>query len=201
MVLPKTHLEFDIRNDFPFNSFLNRVRKPFSNTIWVLKWSHLVSVLFYKVWHCSAPLYAWQLQACICATVTECCSPGSLVEFIWGLFLAQTLQNQARLILLCHLPPPFYHLFDSCWPLLCKPILTKQAPAHQTPAWSADPPAQRRHLHTDHPASSFFSLMDLWVSSKGRALPDVWCLGRKWTTFTKRRWEKRQGEGKELSFL
>lgn len=64
MVLPKTHLDFDIRNNFPFNSFLNRVRKPCSNTIWVLNWSHLVSVLFYKVWRCSAPPYAWQLQAC-----------------------------------------------------------------------------------------------------------------------------------------
>ena len=107
MVLPSTHLEFDIRNDFPFNSFLNRVRKPFSNTIWVLKWSHLVSVLFYKVWRCSAPLYAWQLQACICATATECCSPGWFVEFIWGLSLAQTLKHQVRLIPLYHSPPHF----------------------------------------------------------------------------------------------
>lgn len=125
MVLPKTHLEFDIRNDFPFNSFLNSVRKPFSNPIWVLKWSHLVSVLFYKVWRCCAPLHAWQLQACICATVTECCSPGWIVEFIWGLFLAQTLKNYVRLIPLCHPPPPFYYLFASCRPHPCKPRLTR----------------------------------------------------------------------------
>lgn len=196
MVLPKTHLEFDIRNNFPFYSFLNRARKPFSNTIWVFKWSHLISGSFYEVWHCSAPLYAWQLQACICATATECCSLGWFVGFIWALFLAQTLRNYHYVIF----HPHFIICLPPTNPFSCKPSLTKQALAHQTPAWSADPPAQRHHLHIDHPASSFFSLMDLWVSSKGRALLDAWCLGRKCITFTKAGWGKKRGKKEYPSF-
>lgn len=191
MVLPKTHLEFDIRNDFPFNSFLNSVRKPSSNPIWVLKWSHLVSVLFYKVWRCCAPLHAWQLQACICATVTQVLQPWMICGIYLGSVSCTDLKELCQTDTAMSSPAPI--LLSVC--LLPTPSL--QAPAHQTPAWSTDPPAQRHRLHIDHPTSSFFSLTDLWVSSKGRALLDAWCLGRKWTTLTKAGWKKR-GEKKSI---
>lgn len=114
------------------------------------------------------------------------------MEIIRGPFLAQTLRNLVRSILLYIFSPhafPFYYLAASSHSAPHKRITTKQTQTHPTPVWSAGPPAQRLRLHIDHPASSFFSLMDLWVSSKGRALLDAWCLGKKQTSLTKAGWK------------
>lgn len=124
------------------------------------------------------------------------------MEIIRGPFLAQPLRNLVRSILpyIFSLHAfPFYYLAASSHSAPQKRITTKQTLTHPTPAWLAGPPAQRLHLHIDHPASSFFSLMDLWVSSKGRALLDAWCLGKKTDRFNKGRMEK-CGEKKKKIF-
>lgn len=114
------------------------------------------------------------------------------MEIIRGPFLAQPLRNLVRSILpyIFSLHAfPFYYLAASSHSAPHKRITTKQTLTHPTPVWLAGPPAQRLHLRIDHPASSFFSLMDLWVSSKGRALLDAWCLGKKQTALTKAGWK------------
>lgn len=50
---------------------------------------------------------------------------------------------------------------------------------HLIRGWLRVPPAPRHHLRTGPPAFSFFSWLDLWASSRGRVLLDVWCLRKK----------------------